>query len=378
MGTLAEALPNEGEHRERIQDVLDRDLGRIGDRREVDPLIRRNELATQGLQARKLLVVKANLQLLQRVDDRGRGELFGHQQPPIIFKKIFHTSIILAERNDHVLSVGDPRTSAPERLGQAISDYLSRIPLESREDTARELGRFARWLGVDVPLARITPIDVQKYQEQFPESSVDINRRLEPVKIFLTSLKTQKLTSVNLGAHIRLRRPSTRRRASDSTLPEPEQVLVTEQGFAALTAELNRLETDVRPEVTEQLRRAAADKDFRENAPYDAAKQRLSEIQTRINDIRRTLAAASIFTGDSTETVELGTTVTLHSLVDSEDVIYNIVGPGEVNPREGKISVQSPLGRAVADRRVGDVVDVQTPAGSFTYRIDKIERLDRR
>ncbi len=276
------------------------------------------------------------------------------------------------------MSIGDPHTSAPERLGQAISEYLSRTPLEDRENAARELGRFARWLGVDVPLSRITPIDIQKYQEQFPESSVDINRRLEPVKAFLTSLKTQKLTTVNLGAHIRLRRPAARRRASNNNFPEPEQVLVTEQGYAALTAELNRLENEVRPEVTEQLRRAAADKDFRENAPYDAAKQRLSEVQTRINDIRRTLASASIYTGDSTETVDLGTTVTLHSLVDSEDVVYNIVGPGEVNPREGKISVQSPLGRAVADRRVGDIVEVQTPGGSFTYRIDKIERLDRR
>jgi transcription elongation factor GreA len=261
-------------------------------------------------------------------------------------------------------------------LGQAISDYLGRTPLEDRDTAARELGRFARWLGVDVPLARITPIDIQRYQEQFPESSVDINRRLEPVKAFLTSLKTQKLTSVNLGAHIRLRRPPTRRRATERVMAEPEQVRVTEQGYAALTAELNRLENEVRPEVTEALRRAAADKDFRENAPYDAAKQRLSEVQSRINDIRGTLAAASIYTGDSTETVDLGTTVTLHSLVDSEDVIYTIVGPGEVSPREGKISAQSPLGRAVADRRVGDIVEVQTPAGTDTYRIEKIERLN--
>jgi transcription elongation factor GreA len=262
-------------------------------------------------------------------------------------------------------------------LGQAIADYLARTPVEEREATARELGRLARWLGPDVLLARITPIDVQKYQEQFPESSVDVNRRLEPVKSFLTSLKTQKLTSVNLGAHIRLRRPPARRR-TENQLPEPEQVLVTEQGYAALTTELQRLETEVRPTVTESLRRAAADKDFRENAPYDAAKQQLSEVQSRINDIRRTLAAASIYTGDSIETVDLGTTVTLHSLVDGEDVVYTIVGPGEVSPREGKISAQSPLGRAAAEKRVGDIVEVQTPAGQDTYRIDKIERLENR
>src|SRR5207244_1998378 len=102
------------------------------------------------------------------------------------------------------------------------------------------------------------------------------------------------------------------------------EVRITEQGYAALSQELKDLEERVRPEVTEQLRRAAADKDFRENAPYDAAKFRLSEVQTRINDIRKTLAAASIYTGDSTETVDMGTIVTLHSLIENEQVVYTI------------------------------------------------------
>lgn len=265
--------------------------------------------------------------------------------------------------------------AAPERLGQAIGEYLARTPLEDRETAARELSRFARWLGPDTPLSRISPMDIQRYQEQFPETSVDVNRRLEPVKAFLTSLKAQKLTSVNLGAYIRLRRLSVRRSGPRSTKPTPEQVRITEQGFAALTAELHRLENEVRPEVTEALRRAAADKDFRENAPYDAAKQRLAEVQSRIDEIRRTLSAATIYSDDSTEAVDLGTTVTLHHLTDQDDVIYTIVGPGEVSPREGKISAQSPLGRALAGRRVGEIVEVQTPAGTDTYRIDKIERL---
>lgn len=238
----------------------------------------------------------------------------------------------------------------------------------------RELGRFARWLGPDTPVERIMPIDVSRYQEQFAESSVDLNRRLEPVKAFLTGLKGKKLTRANLGASIRLQRPSTRRRASQGKQGEPEQVRITEQGFALLTSELEQLENQVRPEVTEQLRRAYADKDFRENAPYDAAKQKLAEVQGRIDDIRRTLTSASIYVGDSTERVDLGAAVTLHSLGENEEFVYTIVGPGEVSPRQGKISAQSPVGSALMDRRVGEVIEVETPAGPQTFRIERIER----
>jgi len=268
----------------------------------------------------------------------------------------------------------DPATGTP-KLSQAISSYLSSVPVAEREATARELGRFSRWLGPETIVGQISPVDVSRYQEQFPESSVDVNARLQPVKSFLTTLKSQKLTANNLGAHIRLRRTTTRaRNALDRETAEPEEVRVTEEGYARLQQELEHLEKSVRPEVTETLKRAFADKDFRENAPYDAAKQRLSEVQGRIDDIRRTLSAASIYTADSTDRIDLGMTVTLHSLVDDETVEFMIVGPGEVSPREGRISLQSPVGKALADRSPGEVVEVQTPSGAHTYRIERIER----
>ena len=267
------------------------------------------------------------------------------------------------------------QSNGAPRLGQAINSYLATVPLSEREITARELGRFARWLGSDTLVNQISPVEVSRYQEQFPESSVDINGRLQPVKSFLTSLKTRKLTATNLGAHIRLRRPPTRARAGVAReTQEAEPVRITEEGFTRLQQELEHLEKTVRPEVTEALKNAFADKDFRENAPYDAAKQRLSEVQGRINDIRRTLAAASIYTAHSTDAVDLGTTVTLHSLVDDETIDFTIVGPGEVSPRQGRISVQSPVGKALFERREGEVVEVETPSGSHAYRIERIER----
>jgi transcription elongation factor GreA len=268
----------------------------------------------------------------------------------------------------------DPSNGTP-RLGQAIGSYLSTVPLPEREATARELGRLARWLGTDTVVSQISAVDVSRYQEQFPESSVDLNGRLLPVKAFLTSLKSQKLTTTNLGAHIRLRRGSIRARAlTEREQADSEPVRITEEGFSRLQTELATLESTVRPQVTESLKNAYADKDFRENAPYEAAKQRLSEVQGRIDDIRRTLSAASIYTADSTDTVDIGTTVTIHSLTDDELVEYTIVGPGEVSPREGRISVQSPVGKALFERRPGEVVEVLTPAGAHAYRIERIER----
>ncbi|MSQ23980.1 MAG: transcription elongation factor GreA [Chloroflexi bacterium] len=258
------------------------------------------------------------------------------------------------------------------QLGQAIAAYISTLPPADREATSRELSRFARWIGADVPVRRLTPTDIGRYQEGFPVSSVDLNLRLEPVKIFLTQLKTKKVTDINLGAQVRLRRTTSQR--SNNSRPEAETVPMTEEGFAALKVELERLEKDVRPKVTQELTKAAADKDFRENAPYDAAKQQLSQVQGRINDIRSMLSAADIRTADSDEFVDLGMTVVLKDLSENEDISFTVVGQGEVNVREGRISGNSPLGHALMNRRPGDIVEVSTPSGTQTYRVETIQR----
>lgn len=263
-------------------------------------------------------------------------------------------------------------TSLP--LGKAIATYVSTLPVPERESNTRELARFARWLGASVPIEQIRPADVGRYQESQPESAIDINQRLEPLKAFLAYLRNQKLTNVNLGAHVRLRRASQRKSAGGSASEDPQVVLMTNEGYAALQEELGHLEKNVRPQVTQELSRAFADKDFRENAPYDAAKQRLGEVQGRINSIRTMLSAASIQTSDSDDVVDLGVTVTLHDIHEDEEVTYTVVGPGEVSLRDRKISAQSPVGSALFNRRVGDVVEVRTPAGAVTYRIEQIER----
>jgi transcription elongation factor GreA len=152
-------------------------------------------------------------------------------------------------------------------------------------------------------------------------------------------------------------------------------VQLTQVGYDQLQSELTRLETVEQPAAREELQRAAADKDFRENAPYDAAKQHLGELQRRVNELRATLSNAEIVdeTG-STERVGIGMTVVLKDLAEDEEVTYTLVGPGEIDARNGKISLQSPVGRALNDREVGDTVQVETPAGTARFRIESISR----
>ena len=264
----------------------------------------------------------------------------------------------------------------PTRLtvGQAISAYVARLEPADRALASRELNRFGRWLDTDLPVDQLNTEHVGPYPDTIPASVADANARLGVIKDFLASLHKQKATSSDLSTMIRLRRPPVRRPAPRRARDRPpEPIPMTEQGYERLSAELKDLDERVRPEVTEQLRSAAADKDFSENAPYSAAKHRLSEVRTRINRIRRTLAAASVHVGSSTETVELGTTVTVQNLADPDQVEYRIVGAGEPLGN-GQVSVGSPVGRALLGQAVGDVVEVSTPAGLERYRIERIER----
>jgi len=358
--------------------VLQLDVRWVGDPGEVEAAVAVEEQRAEEVKPAQLILPERNADAWRRTCEERKGRrLFAHPSNSynlVIFGTPPNDGIA-ARRIPSSLERTDPSNGTP-KLSQAVGTYLSTVPLPEREATARELGRFARWLGPDTVVSQISAVEASRYQEQFPESSGDVNARLQPVKSFLTNLKSQKLTATNLGAHIRLRRTPTRARgAAEREQGEPADMRITEEGYTRLQQELQHLEKVVRPEVTETLKSAFADKDFRENAPYDAAKQRLSEVQGRINDIRRTLSAASIYTADSSDIVDLGTTVTLHSLVDDETVEFTIVGPGEVSPREGRISLQSPVGKALVDRAPGEVVEVQTPSGAHAYRIERIARI---
>jgi transcription elongation factor GreA len=258
-------------------------------------------------------------------------------------------------------------------LAEAVSSYLQSVkdPAE-RNAAAQELSRFTRWYGGDRQVRLISPGDLERYQEQLGATGGDPSK-LGPLRQFFAGPRTRKLLAQPLAAHIRVRRKTGSRLVREGSAIEA--IELTQSGFDQLQAELVRLEMVEQPSARAELQRAAADKDFRENAPYDAAKQHLAELQRRVNDIKAILGNSVIVASEAaTDRTGLHTTFTVRDLEEDEELTFTLVGPGEVDPRNGKISVQSPVGRALNDRRVGETVEVDTPAGLSRYRIERIDR----
>jgi transcription elongation factor GreA len=149
---------------------------------------------------------------------------------------------------------------------------------------------------------------------------------------------------------------------------------ITKKGYEALKAELDRLKKVERPKVIEAIAEARSHGDLSENAEYDAAKERQGFIESRISEIENKLADARIIetAGRTSETVVFGATVQLIELEARQKKQYTLVGQDEADLKDGKISVQSPVGKALIGKRVGDQVAVTTPAKIVEYEVIEI------
>jgi len=151
---------------------------------------------------------------------------------------------------------------------------------------------------------------------------------------------------------------------------------LTKEGFKKYQDELDYLLTERRKEVAERLREAAESSlgEFVEDAEFEAAKNEQSFVEGRIKELQILLANARVIDKSKKkhDTVEIGSTVTIREgRRKPED--YIIVGAAEANPRNGKISHESPLGRALLGKKEGDKAEVKAPSGSFTVRIVKVK-----
>lgn len=149
---------------------------------------------------------------------------------------------------------------------------------------------------------------------------------------------------------------------------------LTKEGFEKLQDELDYLRKVKRQEVADRLHEAMEGGELIENAEYEAAKNEQSFVEGRIQELEMLLATARVIEDDKKkrgESIQVGATVTIQE-DGTEEETYTIVGAAEANPREGKISNESPMGRALLNHRVGDDVQVETPDGSYTIRVVKI------
>ena len=144
-----------------------------------------------------------------------------------------------------------------------------------------------------------------------------------------------------------------------------------------LEAELRSLERELKVEIPKELRKAAAHGDLRENAEYSAAKERQSFLQARIAHLRKRIESLSSIhlEGIPRDRVAFGAKVKVVDLENGEERTYEIVAPEDVNPKEGKISVNSPIGRGLMGKAVGDEVTIDLPTGKKGFEILEIVSL---
>jgi transcription elongation factor GreA len=149
---------------------------------------------------------------------------------------------------------------------------------------------------------------------------------------------------------------------------------LTRQGYQKLQEELEYLRTVKRQEVANRLHEAMEGGELIEDAEYEAAKNEQAFVEGRIIELEMLLANARVIeeSDGKLDVVQVAARVTIQE-DENEPEVYTIVGPAEANPREGRISLESPLGRALMDRRAGETVRVEAPGGSFVVQILKVE-----
>jgi transcription elongation factor GreA len=153
-----------------------------------------------------------------------------------------------------------------------------------------------------------------------------------------------------------------------------DKIPMTVAGYAALEAELKRRQQEERPRIIQAIAEARSHGDLSENAEYHAAKESQSLNEGRIAELEDKIARAEVIDVSklSGNTVKFGATVTLIDEDTEEEKAYQIVGESEADVKSGKVSVTSPVARALIGKKVGDTVEVNTPGGGKSYEVLKI------
>ena len=149
---------------------------------------------------------------------------------------------------------------------------------------------------------------------------------------------------------------------------------MSEEGLNKLKAELHHIQTVREKEVAEQIKEARAFGDLTENSEYDEAKTEQGKLVARIAEVKNLIENAEIIQAtDNTEHVGMGRKVTIRDIEFGVDEVYEIVGSQEADPTHGRISDDSPLGKGLMDRKKGETIEVDAPAGTIKFKILKIE-----
>ncbi|MCC6237513.1 MAG: transcription elongation factor GreA [Dehalococcoidia bacterium] len=255
--------------------------------------------------------------------------------------------------------------------GEAVAHFLQSIDPEKARLERPQIDAFIEAFGTDRAIGDLATSDVAAYARTFQQDDIEDAPQLEPVRAFLAYASRLAFTSENLVPALRLGPSSGGGSRGDSAVAElgGDAYQMTVEGLAALEKELEELKGE-RPRIAEELRAAMADKDFRENAPLDAARDAQAHLEARIRDIEARLRHAVIIDPSQKQgRANVGSTVKLLNISSSKEQTFHLVSPNEVDPSKGKISIESPVGHAVINRRTGEEVFVEAPSGRLHFRL---------
>lgn len=258
-------------------------------------------------------------------------------------------------------------------LDQAIQEFVSHLPDSEKEQSSRDLNNFLRWYGQGkirkLTDTKITELD--DYSDFISRTSLRAAESVKPVKAFFTFAHKEGWTPANLSVHLRARK--IKQSLSSSSRKSVDEIFLTGEGHQKLLEELEKLK-ELRPRLADEIRTAAADKDVRENAPLEAARERQGKVESRIKELEELLATAKIAQKRANNVckIDIGSRITICQVGTKEVLCYQLVEPTEASLTNGKISVGSPIGKAVRGRWSGEVIDVATPMGILRYSIEEV------
>ncbi len=258
-------------------------------------------------------------------------------------------------------------------LDQAMQEFISQLPDSEKEQSSKDINDFVRWYGQGKlrKLKDMKVTELDDYSDFISRSSLRAAESVKPVKAFFTYAHKEGWTPANLSVHLRARK--LKQGSGTASRKAADDVFLTEEGRKKLMEELERLK-EMRPKLADDIRTAASDKDVRENAPLEAARERQGKVESRIKELEQLLATAMVAQKRASNVckIDIGSRITICQVGTKEVLCYQLVEPTEANLTDGKISIGSPIGKAIRGRWSGQVVDVATPIGILRYSIEEV------
>jgi len=263
----------------------------------------------------------------------------------------------------------------PITANEALSHFVTSLEPEKVEAERPAVQRFVGWFGEQRIMSELSGDDVSRYVTEFTSEDEHDLSHLEPLRAFLAYSSRVAFTEENLVPFLNLGDDLGGARGLHGAAEELGGTAyhVTLEGLQTLERRLEELKSE-RPAIAEKLREAMADKDFRENAPLDAARDEQGHLEARIREIEDRLRHAVIIDADAKGgRANVGSTVKLLNLEKGSEQVFILVSPTEVDARAGKISLESPIGVALRDKAEGEEVVVTAPSGQIRFRVLEVQ-----